>query len=120
MNRILIVDDSRFMRSIIVSTLKAKGMTNFDEASNGLEAVEKCQKTHYDLITMDITMDKMDGITALKKIKNIDDKAKIIVVSAMGQKVFITEAIKHGAIDFVIKPFDRTAVDKAVEKYINI
>lgn len=114
--KILIVDDSQFMRTIIKNSLKTRGFNDFDEASNGLEALNKYKKTHYDYVTMDITMDTMNGLDSLKAIKEYDNNAKVIMVTSMGQKTLILEAIKYGAIDFIIKPFTNESIDEAIEK----
>jgi two-component system chemotaxis response regulator CheY len=114
--KILVVDDSRFMRTIITNILNSYDITNIEYASNGLEAVEKYKNNKYAFVTMDITMDKMNGLDALKEIKKLDPEAKVIMVSAMGQKSLILEAIKNGALDFVIKPFDKRAIEEAMTK----
>lgn len=118
--KILVVDDSNFMRSIITNILKSYNITDVEHASNGLEAIEKYKNNKYDFVTMDITMDKMDGIEALKEIKKIDPKAKVVMVSAMGQKAYILEAIKAGALEFVIKPFDKRSVEDTMNKLKNL
>lgn len=114
--KILIVDDSRFMRTIIKNSLKTRGFNDFDEASNGLEALNKYKNTHYDYVTMDITMDTMNGLDSLKAIKEYDSNAKVIMVTSMGQKTLILEAIKYGAIDFIVKPFTNKVIDETIEK----
>lgn len=113
--KILIVDDSNFMKNIIKEKLKKYNITDIEYASNGLEAVEKYKKNKYDFVTMDITMDKMSGLDALKEIRAYDPNAKVIMCSAMGQSGLVLEAIKYGAIDFVVKPF----TDEKVEEIIN-
>lgn len=114
--KILIVDDSRFMRTIIKNSLKTRGFNDFDEASNGLEALNKYKNTHYDYVTMDITMDTMNGLDSLKAIKEYDSNAKVIMVTSMGQKTLVLEAIKYGAIDFIVKPFTNKIIDETIEK----
>jgi len=117
-NRILIVDDSAFMRNIIKKILTINGYTDIYEASNGMEALQKYQECTPDLVTMDITMPIMDGIEALKNIKNFDPNAIVIMMSAMGQAVLVTEAIKCGASDFIVKPFQAEKVIQTMHKYI--
>lgn len=114
--KILIVDDSCFMRTIIKNSLKTRGFNDFDEASNGLEALNKYKNTHYDYVTMDITMDTMNGLDSLKAIKEYDSNAKVIMVTSMGQKTLVLEAIKYGAIDFIVKPFTNKVIDETIEK----
>ena len=112
---VLICDDSKFMRNIIKNQLKSidKNIVIIGEASDGEEAVEKYKSLKPDLVTMDITMDKKDGMTALKDIMRFDKNAKVIMVSSMGQQHIILDTIKVGAVDFVIKPFDREALLKS-------
>jgi two-component system chemotaxis response regulator CheY len=102
---VLIVDDSGYMRSIIRKFLEPAGLTVAGEAQDGWEAIQLCAKLLPDIITMDISMKKMGGIQATQKLKAIDPKVKIIMVSALGEGRFIKEAIKAGASDFIVKPF---------------
>ena len=116
MAKILIVDDAAFMRMMIKDILTKNGYEIAAEAENGQKAVEKYQETNPDLVLMDITMPEMDGIEALKKIKMIEPKAKIIMCSAMGQQNMVIEAIQNGAIDFIVKPFQQNRVLESLEK----
>lgn len=88
------------------------------EAENGLVALEKYKELNPDLVTMDITMPEMDGITAVREIRKIDPGAKIIMCSAMGQQAMVIDAIQAGARDFVVKPFQPERVVEAVSKAI--
>ena len=115
---ILICDDAAFMRMMIKDILTKNGYTIVGEAENGLKAVEKYNETKPDLVMMDITMPEMDGIQALKKIKSGDPSANIIMCSAMGQQAMVIEAIKSGAKDFIVKPFQPDRVLEAVKKAI--
>lgn len=115
--KILIVDDSNFMKNIIKGKLKKYNITDIDYASNGLEAVKKYKENRYDFVTMDITMDKMSGLDALKEIREFDPNAKVIMCSAMGQSGLVLEAIKYGAIDFVVKPFTDEKVEEIVNRF---
>lgn len=121
MKKMLVVDDSRFMRSIIKNTIKDSGfdIEIIGEASNGIEAIEKFKKLKPDIITLDITMDRKNGIDTLKEIKAINKSTKVIMISAMGQHAFILESIKLGASDFVVKPFDIEKVKFALDKALN-
>jgi len=103
--RVLIVDDAAFMRMMLRDILTKNGYEVAGEAENGAQAVERYKEVKPDLVTMDITMPEMDGITAVREIKKIDPAAKIVMVSAMGQQAMVIEAIQAGAIDFVVKPF---------------
>ncbi|KXZ39106.1 two-component system, chemotaxis family, response regulator CheY [Alkalithermobacter thermoalcaliphilus JW-YL-7 = DSM 7308] len=102
--RVLIVDDATFMRNFLMDNIKKLGYEVVGEASNGKEAIEKYIQLKPDLVTMDITMPKMNGIEALKEIKKINKNAKVIMISDIGQHDKIIESIKNGATDFIIKP----------------
>lgn len=116
--RILIVDDAAFMRMMIKDILTKNGYEVVAEASDGMQAVEKYLELHPDLVTMDITMPEMDGITALKKIKEADPNAVVIMCSAMGQQAMVIDAIQAGAKDFIVKPFQADRVIEAIKKAI--
>ncbi|HZG84389.1 response regulator [Paenibacillus sp.] len=115
-NRILVVDDAAFMRMMIKDILTKNGYEVVGEASDGAQAIEKFKESNPDLITMDITMPEMDGITALKEIKKIDPSAKVIMCSAMGQQAMVIDAIQAGAKDFIVKPFQADRVIEAIKK----
>lgn len=115
-NRILIVDDAAFMRMMIKDILTKNGFEVVGEAADGVQAIEKYKEVSPDLVTMDITMPEMDGITALKEIKKIDPNAKIIMCSAMGQQAMVIDAIQAGAKDFIVKPFQADRVLEAIKK----
>lgn len=115
-NRILIVDDAAFMRMMIKDILTKNGYEVVGEAQDGAQAVEKFKELRPDLVTMDITMPEMDGITALREIKKIDSNAKVIMCSAMGQQAMVIDAIQAGAKDFVVKPFQADRVIEAINK----
>lgn len=116
--KILIVDDAVFMRMKLKDILEKNGYTVVAEAENGREAFEKYQATMPDLVTMDITMPEVDGLEALKMIKDFDASAKIVMCSAMGQQGMVMDAIRAGALDFIVKPFDTDRVIKAVDKVL--
>lgn len=116
---ILVVDDAAFMRMKLKDILERNDYNVVGEAENGLEAVSLYQNLNPDLVTMDITMPEMDGIEALKKIREIDNSAKVIMCSAMGQQGMVMDAIKAGAIDFIVKPFDTTRVIESLAKVSN-
>lgn len=105
MKNILIVDDAVFMRTVLKNILVKEGYNVVAEASNGVEAISKFNEHKPDIVTMDITMPEMDGIVALGEILKIDSKAKVCMVSAMGQQQVILESVKNGAKDFIVKPF---------------
>jgi two-component system chemotaxis response regulator CheY len=113
---VLVVDDAAFMRKVVSDALNGGGHEVIGEASNGAEAVARYQELQPELMTLDITMPEMDGLTALKEIIAIDPAARIIMCSALGQESKVLEAIKAGAKDFVVKPFKADRVLDAVDK----
>ncbi len=115
---ILICDDAAFMRMMIKDILTKNGYNVAGEAENGAKAVEKYNELKPDLVLMDITMPEMDGIQALKKIKESSPEAVVIMCSAMGQQAMVIESIQAGAKDFIVKPFQADRVLEAVKKVI--
>ena len=116
MKSILIADDSLFMRQMLKELLPRDKFFVIGEASTGKEALAKYTELNPDVVTMDITMPDMDGIAAVKKIIELNDAAKIIMVSAMGQKPIVKEALENGAEDFIIKPFAQEKVIQTIKK----
>ena len=117
-NRILIVDDAAFMRMMIKDILTKNDYEVVGEAENGLKAIEKYKELTPDLVLMDITMPELDGIQAVKKIKEHDPAAKVIMCSAMGQQAMVIESIQAGAKDFIVKPFQAERVVEAIQKVL--
>jgi len=115
--KILLVDDAAFMRMRCAKLLTENGYT-VGEAENGQEALHKYQSFQPDLVLMDITMPVMDGITATREIKALDPNAKVVMVSALGQQTMVIEAIKAGAKDFVVKPFEPDKILSTVKKFV--
>jgi two-component system chemotaxis response regulator CheY len=116
MKKVLIVDDAAFMRMVIRKLLEDNGFEVVDEAENGEVAVQKYIEHKPDVVTMDITMPQMSGIEALKAIREYDDKAKVVMVSAMGQEVMVKEAILYGAKSFIVKPYKEEQVVETLKK----
>lgn len=116
MAKILIVDDSKTSRKILKNILIENGHEVIGEAINGEEAVLKYTELNPDITTMDITMPVMDGLEALKRIKDIDKDAKIIMVTAAGQKTKMLDALKYGANDFLTKPFEDSQIIEIIER----
>ncbi|MEK4175314.1 response regulator [Aeribacillus composti] len=114
--RILVVDDAAFMRMMIKDILTKNGYEVVGEAADGAQAVEKFKELQPDLVTMDITMPEMDGITALREIRKINPNAKVVMCSAMGQQAMVIDAIQAGAKDFIVKPFQADRVLEAIQK----
>ncbi|ALM75347.1 response regulator [Thermococcus barophilus] len=119
MARILIVDDAAFMRMLLKRILTQAGHQIVGEASNGREAVEKYKQLKPDLVTMDIVMPEMDGITAVKEIMKIDPNAKIIMITAVGQEAKVMEALKSGAKGYIVKPFQAPKVVEEVNRVLS-
>ena len=115
MANILIIDDSRTSRNILKGILMEHGDTIIGEAVNGADGVAKYKELKPDIVTLDITMPVMDGLEALKAIRELDSSAHIIMITAAGQREKIVEAVKHGASEFVTKPFKAVEVIKAIE-----
>jgi len=114
MTKILVVDDAAFMRSILRKILEEEGF-EVHEAPDGDLAVDKYKNGEFDLVTMDIVMPKMDGVTAVKEIIKLDPEAKIIMITALAHKTLVLRALRAGAKDFIVKPFDASAVIEAVK-----
>lgn len=114
MAKIMLVDDAAFMRMMIKKALSDSGYSDFVEAQDGAEAVQKYEEEKPDMVIMDITMPNMDGLQALKKIKESDPNARVVMCTAMGQESMVVEAIKSGAKDFVVKPFDAQRIVQTV------
>lgn len=116
--KIMIVDDAAFMRMMIKNSLSGQGYANLIEASDGKEAVDTYMAEKPDLVIMDITMPNMDGLQALQAIKGQDPAAKIVMCSAMGQESMVVDAIRFGALDFIVKPFKPDRILQTVEKIL--
>lgn len=111
MKKVLIVDDASFMRMTIRTILERNGFQVIGEAENGKVGVEMYKALSPDIVTMDITMPEMDGIQAVKMIKQGNPEAKILMITAMGQEFMVRDAINAGAKGFLVKPFkDETIV----------
>lgn len=116
MKKVLITDDASFMRMMLRNILEKNNYEVVGEAVNGADAVQKYMTLQPDFVTMDITMPEMNGIDAVHAIRNFDKNAKVIMVSAMGQQSMVMDAIKNGAKDFIVKPFDETKIIESVSK----
>ncbi|HKM32194.1 MAG TPA: response regulator [Oscillospiraceae bacterium] len=116
--KILLVDDAAFMRMLIKRTLEENGYTAVLEAADGEIACSMYETEKPDLVFMDITMPNKTGIEALKDIKAADPAAKVVMCSAMGQESMVVEAIKLGALDFIVKPFKPDRIMQTVSKIL--
>lgn len=115
MAKIMIVDDSLIVRMNLKKILTENGHEIVAEASNGEEACQKYSEIKPEIVTLDITMPKMDGIEALTKICEADSKASVIMISALGQETKILEALDNGAKQYIIKPFKHTDVLEKID-----
>ncbi len=113
---ILIVDDAAFMRAMLKRILKAAGYEIVGEAVNGREAVQLYEELNPDLVTLDMVMPEMGGMEALQAIRGRDHEAKVVIVSAVDQRENLLEAIRSGATEYIVKPFDESRVMKAVRR----
>ncbi len=113
--RVIIVDDSAFMRNMLKDILQGAGHTVVGEAETGRAAIEQYQRLKPDLVTMDMVMPEMNGIDAVKEILKHDPHAAIAMVSAMGQQGLVDEALSAGAKTFIVKPFQPEEVIKTIQ-----
>jgi len=117
--RVLIVDDSMFVTKQISQILSSEGFEVLGTAADGVEGVEKYKELYpnIDLVTMDITMPKMDGVTALEHIVEFDKDAKVVMVSALGKQDLVKKALLAGAKNYIVKPLDRK---KVLERVVSV
>lgn len=118
MAKILLVDDSKTSRKILRGILEDEGHEVIGEAVNGEDGFNKYKELHPDVATMDITMPIMDGLEALKAIMEFDSNAKVIMVTAAGQKTKMVDAVKYGAVEFLTKPFEASQIIEIINKVI--
>lgn len=111
---VLIVDDAMFMRTVLKKMLQDEGYEIVGEGGNGEEAIKLAKEFKPDVITLDITMPERDGISSIEDILKESPKSNIIMCSAMGQQSMVVDAIKKGAKDFIVKPFEKTRVLQAI------
>jgi two-component system, chemotaxis family, chemotaxis protein CheY len=110
MKRLLVVDDALFMRKLICGVAAEAGWEVVGEAGDGAEAVALYERLRPDLVTMDLVMPVMGGLEALRQIRDRDPAAQVVVVTALDQKQVLMDSIRDGAIDFIVKPFERQRV----------
>lgn len=120
MANIMIVDDSGMMRTLLRLVLEKAGHTVVAEASTGKEAYLEYSSHRPDLVTMDITMPTWNGIETIKSIRADFPEAKIVVVSSIGQKMKIIEAVQCGAKHYIIKPFTNDKVLEVINEVLNV
>ena len=115
--RVLVVDDSMLMRKMLGDILTADGWTVVGEGASGQEAVAKYVELQPDLVTLDIVMPDTNGVYALQNILRFDPQAKVVVISALNQTKLVSEAIRKGALDFIVKPFLPEQLQAAMRLY---
>ena len=118
MANIMIVDDSRTSRKILKQILEDSGHTVVGEAVDGEEGYLKYKELKPDLVTLDITMPKLDGLEALQLIKKCNENAKVVMITAAGQKEKMSHALKYGAAEFIAKPYDAEDVKQVINKIL--
>ncbi|MBI5697639.1 MAG: response regulator [Thaumarchaeota archaeon] len=117
--KILVVDDASFMRTVLKDIIKSNGLaTEILEAGDGVDGVKAYQTSKPDLVTMDVNMPRADGIQALRAIMKIDPAAKVVMVTSVEQKQIVQDAMKLGARDYIVKPFDKTNVGLVLNKVL--
>ena len=116
--KIMLVDDAAFMRMMIKDTLQKNGYTEIVEAGNGEQALATYAAEKPDLVLMDITMPVMDGLEALRRLREMDSSARVVMWSAMGQETMVVDALKLGAKDFIVKPFKPDRIMKTVNSIL--
>ena len=114
--KVLVVDDAKFMRHLLKNILSGLGCEVVGEASDGKEACAMYKELSPDVVTMDIVMPNVSGIDALKDIRASDPNAKVIMISAIDQREPLMEALKLGAADYVVKPFEKERVQEAMQR----
>ena len=115
---VMVVDDAAFMRQMLKRILTQMGCEVVAEAGDGEEATTKYLDVKPDLVTMDLVMPKMGGLEALEKIKGLDDKARVLIISAIDQRKSLMDALRLGAADYVVKPFNNEQVVQAVTRVL--
>ena len=116
--RLRVVDDALIMRAMIKDIAQQAGWQIADEATNGRECLERYRELSPDLVTLDIVMPEMDGVEALRQLRQEDPPAMVVMVSAIDQKEKLSECIRLGARDFIVKPFDRDHLRSLLQRYL--
>lgn len=119
-NLILVVDDAKFARVVTRKALQNGGYDNIVEATTAADALEVFKEKKPDLTVLDITLPDNTDLTLLKKLLEIDPQAKIIINSAIGQELIIMDALKAGAKDFIVKPFDEKDFIQIINKVLGV
>ena len=112
--RILIIDDSFYMRTVLKNILEEEGY-EVTEAESGEEGMKKIGRTEPDLITLDLILSDGSGMDFLKKIRQQNPDAKVVVISAVGQEKIVNQALDFGAMAYIVKPFEKEKVLNVIE-----
>ena len=115
--RVLIVDDALIMRRRIRNIAEQTGWEVAGEAKNGIEAMALFQQEQPDLVTLDIVMPELDGVATLLRLMTEYPTAQVVMVTAVDQKEKLRECIELGAVDFIVKPFEKSRLQSFFEKY---
>ncbi len=119
MKKILICDDALFMRTLIRKALEPLGYDVVGEAENGAQAIAMARELKPDLMTLDIVMPEMDGITALERIRKEEPGIRVVMVTAVDQREYMQKAMRLGIADFIVKPFDDSRVISAIDRALS-
>lgn len=119
MKKILICDDALFMRTLIRKALEPLGYDVVGEAENGAQAITMARELKPDLMTLDIVMPEMDGITALERIRKEEPGIRVVMVTAVDQREYMQKAMRLGIADFIVKPFDDSRVISAIDRALS-
>lgn len=117
--RLIVVDDAPIVRLMLKDILERHGYQVIAECPNGEEGVNEYKKLWPDAVTLDITMPVKDGIAALEEILAVDPNARVVMVTAIEEREFLMKAIKLGAVDYIVKPFEEERVVAAIENALN-
>jgi two-component system chemotaxis response regulator CheY len=110
----LVVDDSAVMRKVLIGALARAGITDVDQAADGVQAVAAVEKAEHDLVLMDWNMPNMLGVEAVRSIRALGKTMPIIMVTTEAERVRVVEALKAGATNYIIKPFEPAAFVKRI------
>ena len=116
--KLMIVDDSNIIRSKITRTLSQHNMEVVATASNGEDAISQFAKCKPDVVTMDLTMPRMDGLECIRALRKLNDRVHILVVSALADKATAIQALKEGAQGFLCKPFSEADLTEAMDELL--